>query len=354
MNILFSGPYRQLDGWGEASRRYLKALLKTDHNINSQFIRLGQNIDEEFDNTEIIESEKNELNGVDLTIHYTLPSFIQRLNDCKNVCMFHYETTSPYKNAKPILEKMDGIIVSTHNEKAGILHKNVANIAVPAYPSEYKNLKKPKDNRPYTFLFMGEIVTRKNIHGLLRAYLSAFAGEDNVRLIIKGNVDEKDFHPFVVHTVQACRKSNMPNSLPEIEYIGNRLTREEVLELHNNTDCFISLSYGESICLPLLDSLMVGNKAIVTGDTGMDNFLTNDNVKLVEGFPTPCFCPRPPLPDIYTCEENWIEPNISQAIRIMRDLVDDNNQSKNPHQITVEKHSEKRIARELNEFINKL
>jgi hypothetical protein len=32
-NVLFIGPYRQADGWGDASRSYIKAIASTNNNL---------------------------------------------------------------------------------------------------------------------------------------------------------------------------------------------------------------------------------------------------------------------------------------------------------------------------------
>lgn len=355
MNILFKGPYKQLDGWGEASKRYLKALCKTDHNICSEFIQLGRNVDNNFSDEEILLVENKDIGKIDTVIHYSLPNFINPIEYCKNICFFHYETDIPSLATHEILKKMDMVLVSTRHEMDGLLHinQNSKEIRVPVKYGEYSEIKKVNDRDPYIFYFIGEINTRKNLHGLLRAYIAAFTAEDNVKLVIKGNYDEKDFHPFMIHTAQSCRKIGTPNSLPRVEYIGERLSRKQLLNLHANCDCFISLSFGESVCLPLLDALMVGNKAIITAETGMDNFIAHPDIFRVDSFKTPCFCPRPPLQNIYTCDESWREPNISQAMYYMK-FLSQKEKVKKIHQITIDNHSEKTIVKKLNEIINLL
>ena len=43
MNILFIGPYRQHDEWGQKSRSLLQALQKSDHTVTARPIFLTYN-----------------------------------------------------------------------------------------------------------------------------------------------------------------------------------------------------------------------------------------------------------------------------------------------------------------------
>lgn len=345
MNVLFLGPYRQLDGWGEASRRYLQALCKTDHNVRAHFTKLGHRVDNHFNNEVILQAESNSITNFDCTIHYMPIQFIKPNPDTKNIGFFHYETSSPNSLYNDLIKSLDRVIVSTEYEKNGIYDNIYADhIPVPIYPQEY-NVEQPEQDKEYTFYFVGEASARKNLNGLIRAFSFAFSNEDNVQLVIKSNLDENNFTKFVHQSLSIMRKRK---SVPKIRHIGNFLSRNDMIALHKKFDCFISLSFGESICLPMIDALMVGNQCIVTGDTGMDYY--QETLK-VSSFNVPCFCPNPPMQNIYTGEEMWREPNLEEAISLMRSI------SKGPRDkyfIDMSEHNEDNIIRALNETINKL
>ena len=73
MNILFIGPYRQNDGWGNAAKSYIRALSKIDSvNLCIRPIYMGSStceIDED-----IIEFEYNSFDEYDIVIQNVLPS----------------------------------------------------------------------------------------------------------------------------------------------------------------------------------------------------------------------------------------------------------------------------------------
>lgn len=322
MKVLFVGPYRQNDGWGVASRKYLECFLDGEHDIQAQPVKLGHSINQDFNSEKILEAEENQIDP-DIIIHYMPPVFVKPVEGKKNVCFFHYETQHPCPEYMLALEKVDHIFVSTENEFLGLLptDKKVSVIQFPVESKDYEGIERTREDDAYVFYFIGEMNTRKNIHGLLLAYLTEFSKKDNVKLIIKSNVARQDFHTYYMHIEQTLRKRE---GYPEVIYIEGHLSDEDLLSLHKNSDCFVSLSLGESICLPLIDALMIGNKAIVTGNTGMGDLswaFPKHLYQIPSGW-TPCFCPRPPMPFIYTSEESWGNPMISSAMTRMRDLFE--------------------------------
>lgn len=349
MNILFRGPYRQNDGWGHASHKYLQTFLKSKHNIRAEFIQLGNNVNKDFNDQKVIEAEKGGLD-FDVVVHYCLPQFVRPIDGLKNIIMFHYETEEPSESMREQLTKADGVIVSTLKERNYCLdiNKNVFHIPVPVNKEEYAGLKKSKSkDDPYVFYFIGELAVRKNIQELLLTYIYEFSKNDNVKLIIKGNWKDEDFYQYYTSVASVCRKGD---DYPPVVYTGNFLSRQDLLQLHVDSDCFISLSRGESICLPLVDAIYCQNQALVTAGTGMDNYLGNKNVHAVPSSLSPCFCPRPPLLDMYTSQDLWRCPHLYTAAGMMRDIYETRPQFQKPHDL----HNEATIIQKFNEVINEV
>ena len=74
MNVLFIGPYRQNDGWGNAAKAYIKALAGIESvNLCIRPIYMGSSICEI--DEDIIEFEYNSFDEYDLVIQNVLPSF---------------------------------------------------------------------------------------------------------------------------------------------------------------------------------------------------------------------------------------------------------------------------------------
>jgi glycosyltransferase involved in cell wall biosynthesis len=284
----------------------------------------------------------------DIIIHYMPPAFMKPVEGKKNVSFFHYETEKPPIAYNEKIKSVDAVAVSTQSEMYGLLdlEPRMYKLPIPVSHLDYQDLKRTKESDEYIFYFIGEINTRKNLHGLLLAYLSEFKDSDNVKLVIKGNIARQDFHTYYMHVSSVCRKTT---GLPKVEYIEGFISREQLLNFHKNCDCFISLSHGESICLPLIDALMVGNRAIVTKKTGMEDSFLQNRLCLVDSFSTPCFCPRPPIPFIYTSEESWRSPDISEAMGIMRAHY-----KNRPEQVDIQYSTIESTLQQFNRMINEV
>ena len=93
MNILYIGPYRQVDEWGRKSLSLLRALQKTDHTISSRPIFLSSDMRH---TTQIETSENICLDNYDVLIQFLLqPYSIYHGNFNKRIGIFNFETI-PY------------------------------------------------------------------------------------------------------------------------------------------------------------------------------------------------------------------------------------------------------------------
>lgn len=357
-NILFYGPYRQNDGWGEASYRYLECLVNTDHNIQAIFTKLGQNEHPKDIDKKIIEAEQRQIEP-DIIIYYVLPQLldISKIDNkkAKHVLFFHFETQTLTTDIIEKISKFDLVLVSTIVEKYILYSYNIDSVVCvpcPINTKQYKNLEQ-RDTRTYKFYTVGEFVERKNIISLIHAFISTFSDTDDVSLTIKSNIKLEQFSNILYNITSIARKAHNLQNCPTINYIESRLSNQEMMQFHYDHDCFVSISHGESICLPLIDALIIGNKAIVTGQTGMDDHVGDTNVNIVDGFSSPCYVKSPPLANIYSCNDFWITPNTQEFMTKMRNCMN-LSKDKTPSQMTKEKHSKKKITKQLFEIFNDL
>jgi len=71
MRILFIGPYRQNDGWGNASKHFLKSLCMTEHDIAARPIYLNNQLsynELSEDDDEIVVAENSRSEHFDVII----------------------------------------------------------------------------------------------------------------------------------------------------------------------------------------------------------------------------------------------------------------------------------------------
>src|SRR5690606_6840323 len=93
MNVLYIGPYRQQDGWGRASRDYLKALSMTGHNIVARPIWMSNHVTNQ-DDVFINELESRRFDKrPDVVIQNVLPYFGEYQYGMKNILQMYLESS---------------------------------------------------------------------------------------------------------------------------------------------------------------------------------------------------------------------------------------------------------------------
>ena len=193
-NILFVGPYRQDDGWGEAAADYAKALATTDNNIAIRPIYMGQSVVDLKDET-LLELEGNRFPYYDIVIEKVLPHLFEK-REMLTVGLFTLETseieTTPWKEH---IFNMDMVMTPSVHEKNILCHKRMGYnegyaisepVDITKFDKEHNKLPHiPTDT--FNFYFIGEYIERKNLDALIVAFHREFDRREPVNLIIKTN-----------------------------------------------------------------------------------------------------------------------------------------------------------------------
>lgn len=134
----------------------------------------------------------------------------------------------------------------------------------------YKKLK---------FLYCGGTIYRKGIDILLKAYLKAFTRNDEVCLVVKDMGGESFYRGQNAEQMIEEIKSN-PQA-PEIIYIKEYLTEEEIASLYRACNVFVSPYRGEGFSLPTLEAMACGLPVIVTDGGATEDFtISSFSVKI--------------------------------------------------------------------------
>ncbi len=134
-------------------------------------------------------------------------------------------------------------------------------------------------NKGYKFLFVGGTIFRKGIDILLKSYCHAFTGTDDVTLIIK------DFGVGSFYRGQDARKliseiQSRPNT-PEIIYLTDDLSEEEMASLYASCDCLAHPYRGEGYGLPIAEAMACGKPVIITNFGAALDFANDSNSFLI-------------------------------------------------------------------------
>ena len=336
MSVLFIGPYRQQDGWGLATQSYIKAVATQVKELTTRPIFLAGNGSDQLD-SDIIGYENSLYDYYDTVIQKTLPHCLfydGRFK--KNIALFVLETNN-ISNSRCVqnINQMDEIWVPSEQEKKCLIKSGVTKpIKSISQPLDIDSINKsrnykldfnPTVNRTFKFYFIGEYVERKNIKDLVTAFHLAFDINQPVSLILKTSIPgmspneslraiEKDLNDLK-------QKLNISQRYKKEIIITEKLPYSDIVGLHNSCDCLVSPSYGEAFCRPVAEALCLGRTPIVTDNTGMIDYVNNDNGFVVNSSRTPVIIDQRTLSkdfDIYNANEFWYKISVYDLIDKMK------------------------------------
>lgn len=317
MKVLFIGPYRQADEWGLNSRCLLKSLdmiPEIDLATRPVFFSGGG-----FQNPIMDRLESVRHPEFDVVIQHTLPSYLSYTGLAKrNICFTPVETidNDGWSN---YLNLMDNILVCTKAEKNALPEKikKKTRVVGGALPGVLER----KDNIPsvnFKFYFSGGGLEEKGgINALLDAYLSEFHVNENVFLVVHTtNVDK--LQQLIGASSQRVGKFPKNNYYPSIEIVHDCFAEE----LHAITHCVVDVGSTVSFRPDIAAGLSVGNPAIVLDNSGMCEYINEENGWLVDSHEDTLLCPDRPLADMFTAREKCLIPHTSSLRKCMREAFD--------------------------------
>jgi glycosyltransferase involved in cell wall biosynthesis len=325
MNILFVGPYRQEDGWGQAARNLISSLLTTEHDITLRPLYLANT---KLFNSDVYNKLEKKSGKFDIIIQNCLPEYFSYTHGAKNIGFFCSETKG-LENTPWIkhCNLMDEIWVHSGVEKnelefSGVKTKVVA-IGGAIDISKFQNPPQRTYKEDFVFYFIGN-GERKNLRALIIAFHLEFGRNEPVELVIKTSGNEQNIRQYIQGIKQELGLYPNIEQYKQEQIIVKHLTEEELVQLHINGDCFVMPSRGEAWCIPALDAMGFGNIPVVTEGTGMSHFISHGvNGYTVSAEQTPATSIERPLPYIYTGNEYWEEIGINSLMCNMRDAYND-------------------------------
>ncbi len=333
MKVLYIGHYLEGSGWSDAAQGLMRAMDSVDIDVVARNIPLSGNSEA----PEIIKSfENKDIQDVDYCIQHVLPRFIVGTNKFKKNIAYTVLESKPIKNNfyNNRLSLVDEVWVPCKDNADYFRECNInVNIVPHAFDiSKYSQVlhrnidfTKYKDDNTYVFYTIADYSSKKNIEALLETYYATFAYGQNVLLILKINVpnaSEQDVYDQINATSDKIKQSLMihadGSSYPNILIIGNRLTEEEMVSLHNQSHCFVTMSKGEAWSIPSFDAMCFGNHPICPNWGGPKEYITEETGTLVSCDEVFCNASDRPLPNIYTGREVWNIPKQKEVSEAMK------------------------------------
>jgi GT2 family glycosyltransferase/Flp pilus assembly protein TadD len=120
------------------------------------------------------------------------------------------------------------------------------------------------------FLFVGGTIWRKGIDVLLEAYRRTFRRSDDVCLVVKDMGGDSFYKGQTAG--EAIREIQADPDAPEILYLTDTLTDDEIPRLYAACTCLVNPFRGEGFALPVAEAMACGRSVIVSRGGPCDDF----------------------------------------------------------------------------------
>jgi glycosyltransferase involved in cell wall biosynthesis len=330
-NILYVGPYREFSGMGNAARQYIKALIHSGANVS---VRPSYNIfkplpSEEIDN-EILEAESNFSKSYHKVIQHCYPHQVvldKRFG--QNIGIVHVESIGYHNNIAQHLNILDNIVVGSNFcakslMGAGVDPSKIRIIPEPidlAIISDYKENNKPETkDSSFCFYTISDFIDRKNLIKLITAYSLVCDQNEDIELVIKlKGFANTDIHisESVDYALSKIYSTIRRSYMKKPKIILGETKYDAILYIHNNNDCFINVSSGESFGYSTLEAMSFNNNIIVNKNIASAEILDENCGNFVDTSKTECF-DSDRLYYLYnTINQQWESPSIPSLVQNM-------------------------------------
>lgn len=309
MRIHYYGHQSKETGYGRAAREYIDALDLVD--------------DAEIKAFPLVEVRGGFPHNDDVNVFHGTPAQLEELvkfglpSVVKNVALTTWETSFLPESLARALSAYDLIIVpsrfcqSVIEPTMSAIGGNRFQVVPHCYdPNDWKIRRRDPD-RPFTFYSIGAFSERKNVMGVLKAYLHAFTKADKTRLVIIAEGVQFEAIKMLL------KLSNVPeDELPALLVPDQALTQAEIIKLHQESDCFVSATRAEGFGLGMFEAAIMGNHVIAPGYGGQEEFLSEHAFWWPVRFQmTPVFGGGPRGANAH---QLWADPDLSHLSRLMR------------------------------------
>jgi hypothetical protein len=314
MKIKYIGNFTDGTGWAKASTYNALALHHAGYDVycsENKYNTLSNTLEPEI--TGLLEKASD---SYDVIIQHVLPVDYKYYGGVKNIGFVvlentHFTNVPWLKNIK----MMDEILVPDKGTQRCLKFHNIESRIFP-HTFNFEKVRNTPNSasiselaNTFNFMFIGDFCHRKNIEALLRAFHTEFDYIEPVNLYIK--TYGRPF-PEVQNYCNEVRAKIKKQSLYKKEIIVCDYIQEEaMLSIAKQCHAFVMPSRGEAWCYPAMEAMALGITPIYTSGIGIGEYaLPNFSGLEVESHETSCFGAVDAIPDIYTCEDKWLEIDV--------------------------------------------
>jgi glycosyltransferase involved in cell wall biosynthesis len=170
------------------------------------------------------------------------------------------------------------------------------------------------------FLFVGGAIARKGIDVLLSAYAEAFAGRDDVTLVVKDFGADGVYRGGDRAELERMAARDDP-AHPRVVHLTETLTDEEIAALYRACDVLVHPYRGEGFAMPVLEAMACGLPALVTAAGPTDEFCPPDACWRIPS--QRALIPGGRVGDMALAGDGWmLEPDRGALVALLRKAAD--------------------------------
>ena len=332
MRINFSGSVWDSSGYGEFSRYFIYALHKAGVSVSVEPIALEV---QDLDFGTKGELCKKLIGGgqPDVNVINMIPNLFRkhRRPGCVNIGFTMWEASRTPPIWAKLCNEMDAIFVPCIYNKKVFEDSGVTVpifIVPPGIEEEKVSILSPmkRGDDGFSFYSIFQWLERKNPKGLLKAYLSEFSRNDNVKLVIKTYSRAKaDNNEIVIKKLinEVVSSMNIKSGeLAKVELVTSLLTDQEMGALHDDHDCFVLPFKSEGWCLPAFEAMLHAKPVIATNFSGAADFLSTEHSYPLNYTMTPCTNEGALMHSWYNGKMWWAEADLEDLAKKMRHVYE--------------------------------
>ncbi len=337
--VVWSGPLHDPSGYGEESRNFLFALQDAGVKVAAQPLPWSHT------DVQLDEAEQTLLDAA--TEQTVQPGFVQIVQNFPPAFTRHpaaaavvgrtmFETDRLPPDWVKACNRMDYIWVPSEFNRqtfadAGVEAKKLVVVPGCFDPQPFLNPAPPlaladeiKSRNCFTFLSVFDWTLHKGWDTLLRAFVRAFEGRDDVGLVLKvwstmGYKPEQ-----IIKQASDLLRDELGHDLltdNRIRFVTDTLSREELPALYQAADAFVLPSRGEGWGRPYMEAMACSLPVIGTNWSGNTAFMTADNSFLLDY--TVRDVPKAGWLEIPTYRgHRWAEPSCEHLQKLMRHVFE--------------------------------
>ena len=328
MKVLYIANYKDGTGWGNAAVNNILALNHAGVDVVPRAVHYNQ---ANISHPVIDDLERKRATDIDICIQHVLPTAYHYDSAFKNIGVYFTETNNfKYSLWHKYINLLDEAWVCN---KSAVHASNASGVTIPVkvFPvsidmNRYVNLqptagvKELQDG--FNFCFFGELVHRKNLEDLIKAYHLEFHYSENVNLFFKvshPSINSDECLKIITQLNEYVQKKlKIRKRYKNVLAISGTLRHQDYLSVMNQCHCMVVPSHGEACCIPVLEAQALGLKVLYTGSTGMDDYVEQSINQQIESVDAECYGANDSLEEIYSSYETWKNININALRKAMR------------------------------------